>query len=545
MMTPFYWANEATRTGLSRKYFKEPLEERVRAIGDRVEELTGIEGYSDKFFEYMGQGYYSLSTPIWTNLGKEGLPISCNNSYIPDTVNGIFDKLSEVAMMTKMGAGTSAWMGDIRPQGSPISTGGTADGPHQFARLFNTAIDVVSQGDTRRGNIALYTSVAHPDIKEWLRFREETSEIQHVSFGVTITDDWMEEMLAGDVEKQDVMAKIIERRFESGYPYIVFHDTVNSNKPQVYQDKNMVINGSNLCTEIFQPSTVDESFVCCLSSMNLARYDAWKDTDAVEVIIILLDAVMSEYIDKTAGIPHMEAPRRFAIRHRAIGLGSLGLHTALQEKGLIFGTYEARVYDGQMHATIEKQAQAASEMLANRFGTPQIMEGYGRRNATLLAVAPTTSSSFILGQVSPSIEPLMFNYGTLNVAFGKFSWKNPVLKQRLAELGLDTDAIWNQILIDGGSVRNIDIPDHDKKVFATFSEISSKDVLNHAAYRQRFIDQGQSINLMIHPRTPAGDVLELILYAWRCKVKSLYYQRGQSLAREAVADQLHCSMCEA
>lgn len=545
-MTPFYWANEDVRTGLRRKYFQDSVEDRVRQIGDRAEELMGITGLSDRFYNHMAAGFYSLSTPVWTNFGRHGLPISCNNTYIPDSISGIFEKLAEIAAMTKLGAGTSAWMGDIRPRGAEIATGGTADGPHHFARLFNTAIDVVSQGDTRRGNIALYNSVAHPDIKEWLRFREESSEIQNVSFGVTITDDWMDQMLAGDPDKQDVMAKIIERRYNSGYPYIVFHDTVNRNKPDVYLDNDMVINGSNLCTEIFQPSCEDESFVCCLSSMNLARYEAWKNTDAVEVLVIVLDAVMSEYIIKTANLAHMEAPRRFAIRHRAIGVGSLGLHTALQQAGLAFGTFEARNYDADMHSTISKQALAASQKLAQMFGEPELLEGYGRRNATLIAIAPTTSSSFILGQVSASIEPLMFNYGTLNVAFGKFSWKNPVLQQLLKERDADTDLVWNQILVDGGSVKNVSVlSDHEKAVFATFAEISSKDVLNHAALRQRYIDQGQSINLMIHPMTPAADVLELIIYAWENGIKSLYYQRGKNLAQEAVTDQLHCSMCEA
>lgn len=544
-MIPFYWANDDTRTGLRRKYFQDTVEDRVWQIGSHAEDLTGITGLAGQFYRFMAMGCYSLSTPVWTNFGRHGLPISCNNSYAPDSISGIFDKLSEVAAMTKLGAGTSVWMGDIRARGEAIATGGTADGPHHFARLFNTAIDVVSQGDTRRGNIALYNTVAHPDIKEWLRFREEKSEIQNVSFGVTITDEWLGQMLAGDADKQDIMCKIIERRYESGYPYIVFHDTVNRNKPDVYLDKDMVINGSNLCTEIFQPSSEDESFVCCLSSMNLARYDYWKNTNAVEVIVTVLDAVMSEYIDKTEGIPHMEAPRRFAMRHRAIGLGSLGLHSALQEKGLAFGSFEARQYDGEMHRTIQEQALAASQKLAELFGEPELLEGYGRRNATLMAIAPTTSSSFILGQVSPSIEPLMFNYGTIGGALGKFSWKNPVLKKLLAERGYDTDQIWNQILVDGGSVRNVAcLSDEEKRLFATFSEIPSKDVLNHASYRQRFIDQGQSLNLMIHPMTPAEDVLELILYAWENGIKSLYYQRGKNLAREAVSDHLHCSMCE-
>ncbi|MCG7628973.1 ribonucleoside-diphosphate reductase subunit alpha [Epibacterium sp. MM17-32] len=556
---PFAWANEPSRQFQGRGYLEgQTTEERFWDIAMNAELILEIPGFAKKFYDYAGRGWYSLASPVLSNFGRHGLPISCNNSYIPDEIAGMMTKLAEIGMMTKNGAGTSGFFGDIRPRGSKIASGGKADGPVHFMNLFETQIDIVSQANIRRGNFAAYLPVEHPDIDEFLECREEGSSIQKLSLGITVTDKWLQEMRDGDAEKRRVWARVQRKRFETGFPYIVFHDTVNRNAPDVYRDKGMVIRGSNLCSEIALASALGESFVCDLGSMNLLYYDEWKDTDAVETYVFFLDAVMSEYIEKTKDMPHMEAAHRFAVNQRAIGLGSLGYHSALQAKMIPFESMEAKMLNVEMHRAIYEQAYAASQKLAEIYGEPPLLKGYGRRNVTVCAIAPTTSSSFILGQVSPSIEPLYSNYFTKNLAKGKFTYRNPYLDELLREYavvfhvndrnrqGIWVEDQWASILKHGGSVQHLDyLTEHEKAVFKTFGEISQLEIIQQAAARQKYLDQMQSINLMIHPKTPMKQVNELVLTAWELGVKSLYYQRSTNPAQEMVRNIMTCSSCEA
>lgn len=551
---PFAWANAASRQFQERGYLEgQTTEERFWDIAMNAELILEIPGFAKKFYDYASRGWYSLASPVLSNFGRHGLPISCNNSYIPDDIAGMMTKMGEIGVMTKNGAGTSGFFGDIRPRGSKISSGGTADGPVHFMGLPEAMIDIVSQNQLRRGNFAAYLPMEHPDIDEFLECREEGSSIQKLSLGVTVTDKWLQEMRDGDAEKRRIWARVLRKRYETGFPYIVFHDTVNRNAPDVYRDLGMVIRGSNLCSEIALASSMGESFVCDLGSMNLLYFDEWKDTDAVETYVFFLDAVMSEYIEKTKGMPHMAAAHRFAVNQRAIGLGSLGYHSALQAKMIPFESMEAKMLNVEMHRTIYEQAHAASRKLAEIYGEPPLLKGYGRRNVTVCAIAPTTSSSFILGQVSPSIEPLYSNYFTKNLAKGKFTYRNPYLDELLrtkVPLGEQTerwlDNQWASILKHGGSVQHLDyLTDHEKDVFKTFGEISQLEIIQQAAARQKFLDQMQSINLMIHPKTPVKQVNELILTAWELGVKSLYYQRSTNPAQEMVRNILTCSSCEA
>lgn len=543
----FEWANEDSRNFLSKGYLLEgeTVEERVQQIADTLDKY--LEGVGPKFYEYMSKGYYSLSSPIWANFGRErGLPISCNNSYIPDSVEGIVYKRSEMAIMTKHGSGTSAWLGDIRPKGSPISAGGYADGILLPALEIESCVDNISQGSVRRGNAAIYYPIDGEDILEFLNFREEGSPIQKLSLGVTVPDYWMKEMVGGDKEKRKVWGKVIKKRFESGYPYIVFHDTVNNNSPDVYKDKGRVINGSNLCAEIALSSTEDESFVCDLSSMNLLKFDEWEETDAVEVLVYLLDAVMEEYIQKTSGMKFMEAAHNFAVRQRALGVGTLGYHSYLQSKMIPFEGLEAAMLNTKIHKLVSEKALNASKYLADKLGEPEMLKGYGRRNVTLTAIAPTTSSSFILGQVSPSIEPLASNYYTKDLAKGKFTYKNPYLKRILEDNNADTYEVWNSILEHGGSVQHLGVlSTGEKAVFKTFSEISPLEIVQQAAARQKFVDQSQSLNLLIRPDAELKEVNKLMITAWELGVKSLYYQRSTNPAQEAAKNINYCSACEA
>lgn len=540
---PFDWANEATRTFMSRGYLgeNENVEDRYWGLAVAAEKRLGIQGFARKFYDYAGRGWYSLASPVISNFGRKGLPISCNGTHFGDSIESMLDGHAEVGTMTKHGAGTSGYFGDIRPRGSKISAGGFADGPVHFMELIETVIDVVSQGNVRRGNFAAYLPVEHPDIHEFLEIREEGSTIQKLSQGVTISNDWMEEMIAGDAEKRFTWSRIIRKRYETGFPYVIFTDNANAGAPDWFKG---LIKASNLCTEIFQPQDDEESFVCCLSSMNLLFFDDWKDTDAVETLVYFLDAVMSEYIEKTKGVRFMHRAHNAARKWRSIGIGSLGYHSALQAKGLAFEGMQAKLLNVQMHKTIYTQAVAASEKMADEFGScPGVP---GRRHAVVTAIAPTTSSSFILGQVSPSIEPLYSNYFTKNLAKGKFTYRNPYLEDVLVAHNQNTDATWRSILEHGGSVQHLDfLTEHEKDVFKTFGEISQLEIVQQAAARQSFVDQGQSLNLMIHPKTPAKQVSDLMIQAWQMGLKSLYYQRSTNPAQEMVRNILTCSACEA
>jgi Ribonucleotide reductase, alpha subunit len=277
----FYWLNEDSRQFLDNGYLLEGVtaEERVRQIAERAEEILDEDGFADKFYEYMSRGYYSLASPVWSNFGLErGLPISCFGSHIEDTIESILYTQAEVGEMTKLGGGTSGYLGDLRPRGSPITNNGKSNGSYSFTELYDTIINVVSQGQTRRGQFAGYIDVEHPDLEEWLNIKTEGDPVQDIYYGVIIGDDWFQSMLDGDAEKREKWAEIIETRINIGVPYIVFRDNMNDGKPQVYKDKDYQINASNLCTEIALPASPDESFVCCLSSMNAVHYDEWKIT---------------------------------------------------------------------------------------------------------------------------------------------------------------------------------------------------------------------------------------------------------------------------
>ena len=551
MTNKYEWLNKDSRKFLERGYLLEgeTAEQRIRDIAETAERYLNSEGFADKFEDYMARGFYSLSSPIWSNFGrKRGLPISCFGSYIPDTMEGIMEKVSETAVMTKHGGGTSAYFGNVRGRGTPISSGGESTGSVHFMELFDKLMNVVSQGNVRRGSFAAYLPIDHPDIEEFLKIKSEGSDIQDLSIGVCVSDEWMKKMIDGDKQARKIWGLVIKKRFESGYPYIFFSDNANNQAPQIYKDKGLKINNSNLCSEIMLSNNEEESFVCDLSSLNLERWTDMVDTDAVETLVYFLDAVMTEFIDKTEDIKFMEAPRNFAINQRALGVGVLGWHSLLQSNMISFESFHAKAYNVRIWSQIRERCDKATQELANIFGKAPIYEGSdeNRRNTTTLAVAPTTSSSFILGQVSPSIEPLNSNYFVKDLAKGKFTYKNPYLKKLLKEKGKDDDDTWKSILIKGGSVQYLEFLNEDEKnVFKTFGEISQKEIVIQAAQRQKYIDQGQSLNIMIPPNTKPKEVNELMIFAWEQGIKSLYYQRSANPAQELARSILTCASCEA
>ncbi len=551
---PWYWLNDNSRAFLSRGYLApgQTAEERVRVIGETAEKILNKPGFADKFVDYMSKGWISLASPVWSNFGAgRGLPISCFGSYIADDMAGIMYTNAEVGMMSKYGGGTSAYFGALRARGASISDLGSSNGPVTFMQLFNTLVNVVSQGSVRRGNLTAYLPIEHPDILEFLDIATEGNPIQGLTYAVTVTDAWLTEMQDGDEEKRAIWARVLQRRGEMGFPYILFSDNANNNTVDVYKDKGLKIHASNLCSEIMLPSKEDWSFVCCLSSLNLLHYDAWKDTDLVETMTYFLDAVMEEFIqkleamrdsddkDKHLAFFFMERAHRFAKQNRALGLGVLGYHSLFQHKGLAFESEEAAKLNTEVFKLIRERADKASKEMAKTYGEPEILQGYGRRNTTLIAIAPTTSSAFILGQVSQGIEPVWSNCYVKDVAKLKVTIKNPFLEKLLEEKGQNNKEIWNSIRDSDGSVQHLAfLSDEEKQVFRTFAEIDQSVVIKQAAERQKHIDQGQSLNIMVPPTMPVKDINQLYMQAWKEGVKALYYQHSMNAAQELTRTKL-------
>lgn len=538
----YYWLNEDAKTFLSRGYISEPAEDRIKEIALKAEEYLKIDGFAKKFEDYMAKGYYSLSTPVWINFGKnKGLPISCYGSNIDDSLDSILNASREIGMMSKYGGGTSAYLGNIRPRGTEISTGGKADGPVHYARLYDTAVDVCKQSEARRGACAIYLPIEHADINEFLDIGTEGNPIQNLQYGITVGDKWLEEMKAGDAAKRKVWAKVIQRRSEFGFPYIMFKDTANNNSP--YKELGLEITASNLCSEIMLPTNSQESFVCCIGSINLLHWNEIKENDAIEVYTQFLNAVLDEFIAKAANLAGMKRAQRFAEKHRAIGVGVLGYHSFLLANRIPFESLQAKQYNSVIFKTLKEKTDSASKALYQY--NPQKYKSIrpGFANSTLVAIAPTKSSSFILGQVSMGVEPIKSNYFIKDLAKIKVVYKNPYLIEELEKWGLNNEATWESILKKDGSVQHLHFPTKD--VFKTFLEISPKEIILQAAQRQQHIDQSQSINLMIDPSISAKDINQLYLYAHEEGIKTLYYQYSQNSAQAFARNILECVNCEA
>lgn len=877
-----WWLNEESLAMLERGYLlpNQTVEEKLEIICQRASDILGRPDLKERFKEVFERGWASLSSPIWANFGEDrGLPISCFSSYIDDSIDHIFSTAYDVAIMTKMGGGTGADFSAIRPIGSKVSRGGEASGVLSFIEVYDSIIKNVSQSGVRKGGLAAYLDINHPEIMDFLRIKNRDSEIQSINTAVKVDDKFMEEMIAGDSDKRKVWAEVLKSRREKGIPYLFFTDTANRNKPEVYKDmeirhsnlcvskdtqiltdegqipisdlegqyvnvwngeefsevqvfktgenkelvrvittdgyeldctpyhkfyvqrgyykgsgKNklqilekraselekgdklikfelpviegekelskaytngffsgegtyrkgvaslyvyepkkeclpflevddcninwdgnqkrytiinikglkekffvpdatytiesrlewlagildadgtvtdfngsqtlqlesvekeflreiqlmlqtlgcdskvtlnrdagkyklpandgtrglkeydcrevnrLLINGNSLfkliqmgikfnrlkpsgrkparecsafikidrvesldglhdtycftepkrnkgmfngmltgnCNEIFLPTNKDESLVCCLLSMNLYLYDEWKDTDAIELMVYFLDSVMSDFIEKSRGMKGMERALRFAERHRALGLGALGFHSLLQRKSLSFDSLEASYLNNEVFKLLKEKSYKASEQLAKEYGEPEVLKGHGRRNTTLLAIAPTTSSASILGQVSPSVEPYKSNYYTVVLAKGSFERINKPLSKLLKSKGRDNEDVWRSIILNQGSVQHLDfLDDHEKNVFKTFSEISPDVIIRLASQRQKYICQGQSINLAISNDVPPKELNRIHIEAWKKGLKGLYYQRGTSVTKEQMAKLMECTSCSA
>lgn len=504
----------------------------------------------DEFFQIIWNGWLCLATPVWSNFGtSRGLPISCFNSHVPDSIRGIGETLFETMMMTKHGGGTSAYFGDLRARGSKIGKGqGKSNGAKSFMQMFDNMIRVVSQGGIRRGMLAAYLDIDHGDIDEFLNVRNVGDPIQELTTGVCVSDAFIDRLYNQDEKALTTWAKLLEIKNDTGLPYILFTDNANKGEsvPSWYgNNTNYPIKASNLCSEIMLPSNNTESFVCCLSSLNLAKYDEWKNSNVVELSVYFLDAVMSEFIVKTENMRGLERARKFAIKHRALGLGVLGWHTYLQSKSIPFTGLQSNSLTRVIFKQIKTQAEEASDKLAIEYAPCEVCleAGVNRRNTTLIAEAPTVTNAAIAGGVSCGIEPIPSNYFIKGGAKGNFTVRNTQLEELLISLNQNTNEVWDSIVKKAGSVQHLDfLSDDQKEVFKTFKEINQFELIEQAGIRQKYIDQGQSLNINIPPDTGAKTRSKLYLTAHALGIKSIYYQRSQSINKEGL-DTMDAEAC--
>lgn len=508
--------------------------------------------WAAKFFSAMWDNWLCPASPVLSNMGtSRGLPISCNSIHVADSVDSIFDKSHELAMLSKHGAGVGIYLGDVRGRGATIAGNGRSEGAIPWCKIYDTTISSVSQGSTRRGAAAIYLPIEHLDVDEFINIRRPTGDVNrrclNLNHGLTITDEWMRSLLGGDLVKRLLWQEILKARVETGEPYLMFVDNANNQNPECYTTNKLSVKTSNICTEIFLHTDADHSFVCCLSSLNLFKYDEWKGTELVETAIRFLDCVMEEYIIKAEGKSGLGPSRRSAIKGRALGLGVLGWHSLLQRREIPFDSFEAMMLNAEVFRNIRLKANETSRQLAIEFGEPEWCKGFDLRNTHLLAVAPTFSNSIISGGHSQGIEPITANMFSQKTAKGTFIRKNPILEALLRNLGHDTSAIWKSINEHEGSIQHLDfLSDEQKAVFLTAREINQHAIVKQAAQRQKWIDQGQSVNLFFAANALPRYIHEVHVAAWEAGMKSLYYLRTSGVIRGDLASRSkdECVACE-
>tara|TARA_R110002167_G_scaffold366416_2_gene596405 strand:+ start:12799 stop:14457 length:1659 start_codon:yes stop_codon:yes gene_type:complete len=551
-MSNFKWLTKEARSFLKvdGSYLKEEdeYEGRTKEICDKLEEISGIKGFSDKFYDYCEKGWVSFASPVLANFGRDdrGLPASCNFGKVSDTVLGIFEGLTEMAVLAKHSAGTAYDFSSIRPNGSPISTGGLSDGVMPWISLYSEGILKVTQSNLRRGFFVSYLRADHPDIFNFMSIGQPDSPIQNSYTGVIFPEGFIEKAKSGESQhNRNVISKFLEIRTKRGFPYAYFEDNANEQKPQVYKEKGMKISSSNICSEIVEYCDEEKTFVCVLSSANLNHYDAWKDTDFIFDFRIALDCFVEEYIIRGGDIQGIERSVRFAKEHRAVGLGVLGFHDLLQSKSIAFDSFEAQIINAEIFKYMEQETLKASKWMAQEWGEPSIMEGTGLRSSTNMAVAPTKSSSRIMGQTSQGIQPIVSNSCESTTANDSPYYRNKNLSELLESKGKNTEDIWDMIDDANGSVSGLDfLTEHEKDVFKMAREVNQVALLKLAAGRQKYIDQGQSLNTFFHPETPAKEVAKLFFMAHELGLKTLYYQYTGSAAEEFNRNQIECNSCE-
>lgn len=532
-----------------------PKQAYVRLATTASEFLNKPELYS-KFFEILWNGWLIPSTPVMSNFGNDrGLPISCFGGYIGDSMYDIYRKNLEMAILSKHGGGTAYDFSEVRPKGALIKDGanGTSDGIIPFIKSFDSTIIASKQGKMRRGAVALYLSANHPEFSDFLKIREPKGDINrqchNIHMGAKFSNDFMEEVLNKNGSKRELWLEHIKTRVKTGEPYTFFTDNANTNLKSTFSLYNLKVRHSQLCAEIMLPSDENHTFVCCLSSMNLYKWEEWRETDAVYYATLFLDAVISEFLAKAERIQGIEDSIRFAEKSRALGLGALGWASLLQKKRISFIGLQATALTKLIFSHIKDKSDKASMWMAENLGEPEWCKGSGFRNLTCVAVAPNRSSSKLAGGVSQGIEPFAANVYMDDDAKGAHLRRNPDLESLLDEKGINTPQVWDVIAEDRGSVKNVDgLTEDDKEVFRTFKEINQLELVRQAAVRQTYIDQGQSLNLAFFQDAPAKWINQVHVEAWKLGIKALYYLRSESNLRADSKQQRdlysECIVCE-
>jgi ribonucleoside-diphosphate reductase alpha chain len=531
-----------------------------------------------KFFDYIWKGWLCLATPVLANTGTDrGLPISCFGIDVGDSIYEIGSKNLELMLLAKHGGGVGIGINMIRPAGTKITGNGTSDGVVPFCKIYDSTILATNQGSVRRGAASVNIKIEHKDIEDFLEIREPKGDVNRQSLNlhqcVVISDRFMKKLEEGDSEARRKWGKILQKRKATGEPYIMYKGNVNKANPEMYKKNGLKVHMTNICSEIVLHTDEQHSFVCCLSSLNLAKYDEWKDTDLVYTSTIFLDGVLEEFIQRAKNMKGFENAVRSAEKGRALGLGVLGWHTYLQQKGLPFEGLQAQFETRKIFSGIKIESERASRDLANEYGEPLWCKESGMRNTHLRAVAPTVSNSKLSGNVSSGIEPWAANVFTEQTSKGTFIRKNPELRKVLKKIGQDTKEVWDKILADGGSVMGLDFLDDwcyldgkliecneiteelnkarctsVKDVFKTFKEINQLDLVRQAGVRQQYIDQAVSLNLAFPAIADPKWINQVHLEAWKQGVKTLYYMRTESVLRGDIAQQAmnpDCISCEA
>jgi len=515
-----------------------------------------------KFFDYIWRGWLCLATPVLSNTGTErGLPISCFGIDVGDSIYEIGMKNLEMMLLAKNGGGVGVCVNQIRPAGSPIKDNGTSDGVVPFCKIYDSTILATNQGAVRRGAASVNLNIEHEDFIDWLEIREPKGDVNRQSLNLhqcaVVGDKFMRKLEAGDPEAREKWVALIKKRRQTGEPYIMYRGNVNKQNPEAYKKNGLKVYMTNICSEIVLNTDESHSFVCCLSSLNLAKYDEWKDTDLVYTATWFLDGVLEEFIQKAKYRQGFENSVRSAEKGRALGLGVLGWHTYLQQKGVPFEGLQAQFETRRIFGQIKNETEQASKDLASVYGEPLWCVGTGYRNTHLRAIAPTVSNSKLAGGVSSGIEPVPANVWTEQSLKGTFIRKNSVLEKILKKVGINTKEVWDQILEDGGSVQNInqlddwfyvkgklahrselrdlDEPTPVKDVFKTFREINQLELVRQAGVRQQYIDQSVSLNLAFPKEATPKWINQVHMEAWKQGVKTLYYMRTESVLRGDIA----------
>ena len=515
---------------------------------------------ADVFFDYIWKGWLNLASPVLSNTGTDrGLPISCFGIDVADSIQDIGSKNLEMMLLAKHGGGVGVGINMIRPAGAKITGNGTSDGVVPFCKIYDSTILATNQGAVRRGAASVNINIEHPDFEEWLEIREPKGDVNRQSLNLhqcaVVGDKFMRRLEQGDKEARTRWSKLLRKRKATGEPYIMFKGNVNKNNPEAYKSNGLKVHMTNICSEITLHTDESHSFVCCLSSLNLSKYDEWKGTDLIYHATWFLDGVMEEFIQRAKGLRGFENAVRSAVKGRPLGLGVLGWHTYLQDRGIPFEGLSAQYETRKIFSQIKIESERASRDLADVYGEPLWCVGTGMRNTHLRAIAPTVSNSKLAGNVSPGIEPWAANVFTEQSAKGTFIRRNPVLESVLEDNEINTEKIWNQILADGGSVQNIEeldgllMGDWDepvKNVFKTFKEINQLELVRQAGIRQQYIDQSVSLNLAFPSEATPKWINKVHMEAWKQGVKTLYYTRTESVLRGdlAAAAMDDCVACD-